>query len=50
MQAFDGPGKALGACGAAGSPGRSEQSLYVQRTLVPLPHQATCSPFLPSCM
>lgn len=27
MQAFDGPGKALGWCGAAGSPGRTEQSL-----------------------
>lgn len=56
VQAFDGPGKALGTCGAAGSPGPKEQSLYVWGTLVPLaacpplPHQATCSPFLPTCV
>ena len=45
MQAFDGPGKALGTHRAAGSLGRIEQSLYMWRTLVPLatrlslPHQ-----------
>lgn len=53
MQAFDGPGKALGTHRAAGSLGRIEQSLYMRRTLVPLatclslPHQPPAHPSSP---
>ena len=53
MQAFDGPGKALGTHRAAGSLGRTEQSLYTWRTLVPLatrlslPHQPPAHPSSP---